>query len=128
MRSIRVYRGYLLSKMKQIDEDGGTTMLDNVMRLFGSNMFNGDGHDGRNLPLVLAGHGGGRIPAGKAIDHSADQEEQQRACNLYVSIAQHMGLDLPRFGDSFICSGTFKLWPTEGTARAVLVCCHTEIA
>jgi hypothetical protein len=91
---------HLLSKMRQIDEGGGTTMLDNVMLLFGSNMFNGDSHDGRNLPLVLAGHGGGRIPAGKAIDYSAESEEQQRACNLYVSIAQHMGLDLPHFGDS----------------------------
>lgn len=91
---------YLLSKMKQIDEGGGTTMLDNVMLLFGSNMFNGDSHDGRNLPLVLAGHAGGQLVPGRVIDMKDQPEEQQRACNLYLAIAQFMGLDLARFGDS----------------------------
>lgn len=91
---------YLLSKMKQIDEGGGTTMLDNVMLLFGSNMFNGDSHDGRNLPLVLAGHGGGQIKAGRVLDMNDKPEEQQRACNLYLSIAQMMGLKISSFGDS----------------------------
>ncbi|WP_261344959.1 DUF1552 domain-containing protein [Roseiconus nitratireducens] len=91
---------YLLSKMSQIDEGNGTTMLDNVILLFGSNMFNGDSHDGRNLPLVLAGHGGVGLPGGRAIDFSSKPEEQQRACNLYLSIAQLMGVSLPSFGDS----------------------------
>ena len=91
---------YLLSKMKQIDEGGGTTLLDNVILLFGSNMFNGDSHDGRNLPLVLAGHGGGKINGGRVLDLADKPEEEQRACNLYLSIARMMGTDLMRFGDS----------------------------
>ena len=91
---------YLLSKMKQVDEGGGTTLLDNVLLLFGSNMFNGDSHDGRNLPLVLAGHGGGAISGGRAIDYSQESEERQRACNLYLTIARQMGVSLPSFGDS----------------------------
>ena len=91
---------YLLSKMKGIDEGGGSTMLDNVILLFGSNMFNGDSHDGRNLPLVLAGHGGGKLKPGRVLDFENHSEEQQRACNLYLSIAQQMGIDLASFGDS----------------------------
>ena len=91
---------YLLSKMKGIDEGGGSTMLDNVILLFGSNMFNGDSHDGRNLPLVLAGHGGGKLKPGRVLDFGNHSEEQQRACNLYLSIAQQMGIDLASFGDS----------------------------
>lgn len=91
---------YLLGRMQAIDEGAGTTLLDNVMLLFGSNMFNGDSHDGRNLPLVLAGHGGGTIIGGRAIDFGDKPEEQQRACNLYVTLAQRMGLDLNQFGDS----------------------------
>jgi len=58
---------YLMGRMKQIDESHGTTLLDNVMMQFGSNMFNGDSHDGRDLPMVLAGHGGGSVPGGKVI-------------------------------------------------------------
>jgi len=91
---------YLLSKMQKIDEGGGTTLLDNVILLFGSNMFNGDSHDGRNLPLVLAGHGGGTIAGGRTLDFSDRPEDQQRACNLYLSIAEMMGLELRNFGDS----------------------------
>ena len=91
---------YLLGRMQATDEGAGTTLLDNVMLLFGSNMFNGDSHDGRNLPLVLAGHGGGLIAGGRALDFGEKPEEQQRACNLYLTLAQRMGLDLNQFGDS----------------------------
>lgn len=91
---------YLLKQMKEIDEGGGTTLLDNVMLLFGSNMFNSDSHDGRNLPLVLAGHGGGTIAGGRVLDFSDRPEEEQRACNLYTTLAQIMGVPLDRFGDS----------------------------
>ncbi len=91
---------YLLGRMKQIDEGAGTTLLDNVMLQFGSNMFNGDSHDGRDLPMILAGGGGGSIRSGRVLDFSNRSEEEQRACNLYLSIAQRMGLDIDRFGDS----------------------------
>lgn len=91
---------YLMDRMKQVDEGNGTTLLDNVMLQFGSNMFNGDSHDGRNLPMIVAGHGGGSIAGGRVIDTGAKSEEQQRACNLYVSLAQRMGVPIDSFGDS----------------------------
>jgi hypothetical protein len=91
---------YLMAQMKQVDEGNGTTLLDNVILQFGSNMFNGDSHDGRNLPMILAGHGGGAIAGGTVIDTSSKPEEQQRACNLYLAIAQCMGVKLKQFGDS----------------------------
>lgn len=99
---------YLMGKMKGIDEGNGSTLLDNVMMQFGSNMFNGDSHDGRNLPLVLAGHGGGTIAGGRVIDAAPLSEEKQRACNLYLAIAQRMGMQTSKFGDSIA--------PMEGLA------------
>ncbi|MEM7600430.1 MAG: DUF1552 domain-containing protein [Verrucomicrobiota bacterium] len=91
---------YLMKKMAAIDEGNGTTLLDNVMMQFGSNMFNGDSHDGRDLPMILAGHGGGALSGGRVIDYSKEPEERQRACNLYLVLAQTMGLEIDRFGDS----------------------------
>lgn len=91
---------YVMERMRAIDEGGGTTMLDNVILQFGSNMFNGDSHDGRNLPMILAGHGGGSITGGRVLDTGTKSEEQQRACNLYLAIAQRMGVKIDRFGDS----------------------------
>jgi hypothetical protein len=91
---------YLMGKMKQVDEGNGTTLLDNVMLQFGSNMFNGDSHDGRNLPMILAGHGGGTIAGGRHLDASLLPAERQRACNLYLALAQRMGVKLEKFGDS----------------------------
>lgn len=91
---------YLMAQMKQVDEGNGTTLLDNVMLQFGSNMFNGDLHDGRNLPMILAGHGGGTIAGGRCIDTEPLAAERQRACNLYLALAQRMGVKLEKFGDS----------------------------
>ena len=91
---------YLMAQMKQVDEGNGTTLLDNVMLQFGSNMFNGDSHDGRNLPMILAGHGGGTIAGGRCIDTGSLPAERQRACNLYLALAQRMGVKLEKFGDS----------------------------
>lgn len=91
---------YLLGQMKAIDEGAGTSLLDNVMLLFGSNMFNGDSHDGRKLPLILAGRGGGALRTGRVIDYSSKPEEEQRLCNLHLAVAQRMGLPLAGFGDS----------------------------
>ncbi len=91
---------YLLRRMKDVNEGGGQNLLDNAMLMFGSNMFNGDIHDGRNLPLVLAGHGGGRLRPGRVIDCSERSEEGQRLCNLHLALAQRMGVDVRAFGDS----------------------------
>jgi hypothetical protein len=91
---------YLMKRMLQVEEGGGSTLLDNAILQFGSNMFNGDSHDGRNLPMILAGHGGGSIAGGRVIDTAPLSEEKQRACNLYLAIAQRMGIKLDRFGDS----------------------------
>jgi len=79
---------YLLDRMAEVDEGNGRTLLDNVMLLFGSNMLDGDIHDGRDLPLILAGRGGGRLKSGLNIDFSDRPEPEQRLCNLHLSLAR----------------------------------------
>lgn len=91
---------YLLGRMQSIEEGQGTTLLDNSMLMFGSNMFDGDLHDGRNLPLVLAGGGGGTLRGGRVLDFGEKSEEQQRMCNLHLALARRMGVRIDKFGDS----------------------------
>jgi hypothetical protein len=91
---------YLLTKMKSIDE-GGTSLLDNSIVLFGSNLFDGDAHGADQMPLLLAGHGGGSLKTGGRILDLLDKgDENRRACSLYLSIMDRMGVQLDRFGDT----------------------------
>ena len=58
---------YLVEKMGAIDEGEGRTLLDNTMILYGSALKNGNGHTTQNLPILLAGRGGGRLNPGRRI-------------------------------------------------------------
>ncbi|MDZ4289129.1 MAG: DUF1552 domain-containing protein, partial [Prosthecobacter sp.] len=49
---------YFIDRLKSIKEGDGT-LLDHSLILFGSSIRDGNKHDPKNLPLVLAGHGGG---------------------------------------------------------------------
>ena len=89
---------YLLGKMKAIEEGQGTTLLDNSMVLFGSNMMDGNVHDGKKLPLVLAGGGGGSLKTGRVLTYSDDDD--RKVCNLYLAMLHRMGVPSKSFGDS----------------------------
>jgi hypothetical protein len=86
---------YFLDKLKSIKE-GDKTLLDNSMVLFGSSMSDGNRHDPKNLPIVLAGKGGGKIKSGRHIKCA----DQTPLCNLYVSMLENMGTPVQAFGDS----------------------------
>jgi len=88
---------YLLERMKAVDEGNGT-LLDNSMLLFGSNMMDGNIHDGRELPLVLAGGRNCGIAPGRVLTY--EQQEQRELCNLHLALAQRMGVEIDQFGDS----------------------------
>ena len=86
---------YMLERMKQIREGEGT-LLDNSMVLFGSGMSDGNSHNPRNLPLVLAGRGGGRFATGRHVVY----EKKTPLCNLYAAMLSAVGAPVGRFGDS----------------------------
>lgn len=86
---------WFLDRVKKLDE-GGTSLLDNSMILFGSSLKDGNRHDNENLPLVLAGRGKGTIRPGRRLRAS----EKTPMCNLLVSMANRMGVDAKEFGDS----------------------------
>jgi hypothetical protein len=90
---------YLLNRMKQIDE-GGQSLLDNSMLLFCSNLFDGDAHSADQMPMLLAGGGGGTLNHSRVLDYLEAGDDNRRACSLYLSLMDRMGVRLDRFGDT----------------------------
>ena len=90
---------YLINRMKAIDE-GGSSLLDNSMLLFCSNLFDGDRHQADQMPMLLAGRGGGTLQPGRILDYLDKGDDNRRACSLYLSLMDRMGVNLPRFGDT----------------------------
>lgn len=90
---------YLLDRMKSIPEGDGT-LLDHSMLLFCSNLYDGDRHQADEMPMILAGKGGGSIQTGRVLDFMQQPKEERRACNLYVSLMDKMGMEVNRFGDA----------------------------
>ena len=77
--------------------DGDQTLLDSTAVLFGSGMGNGNSHKNSDLPIVLAGGG---YPHGQFKDVSAKGAAKIPLCNLFVDIAQRMGIEKDSFNTS----------------------------
>ncbi len=83
-----------LTKLKSVNE-GGRNLLDSTAVLFGSNLGNASAHDWRNLPVILAGGG---YRHGAYVAH--DPESNTPFANLFVPLAQRMGVEIESFGTS----------------------------
>jgi len=86
---------YFLNKLKGIKE-GEKSLLENSMVLFTSDLRDGNRHSPRNLPIVLAGQGGGKLKTGQ---HLAYAKETPLA-NLYMTMLSAMNIEKDQFGDS----------------------------
>jgi len=84
----------LLATLDGVSE-GGATLLDHTMVLYGSCMGNANSHSNTNLPILLAG--GGFRHAGHLAFDPADHPP---LANLYVSMLQRLGLETDRFATS----------------------------
>ncbi len=83
---------YLLQRMKQVDEGNGS-LLDNTIVLYGSGMKDGNSHIPKDLPILLAGRGGGTLDPGRHIVEAPGTP----MANLHLTLAQKMGLELESF-------------------------------
>lgn len=86
---------YFLQKLKSIPEGNGS-LLDNCMVLYGSGLSDGNRHNNENLPVLLAGRGGGTIDPGRHVAYSTETP----LCNLFLSMLDRMGAPAPYIGDS----------------------------
>ncbi|MFO0953174.1 MAG: DUF1552 domain-containing protein [Isosphaeraceae bacterium] len=86
---------YMLGKMKTIREGDGT-LLDHVMVVYGSGIGDGNRHNHNDLPVLVAGRGGGTLKTGRHLVY----ERNTPLNNLYVSMLDRVGVKLDRLGDS----------------------------
>ena len=86
-----------LTKMAATNE-GERNLLENSMVLLTSSLMDGNAHDSRQLPVVLAGGGGGTIKGG--LYHDLSQESNRKLCRLHLALMDRMGLRLQHFGDA----------------------------
>jgi hypothetical protein len=87
---------HMLTRMQAVREADGSTLLDNAMIVYGSGNGDGNRHNHDNLPVLLAGKGGGTVTAGRHIRYPFNLP----ICNLYISLLERMGCTVPSFGDS----------------------------
>jgi hypothetical protein len=117
---------YFLTRLVETKDLGGKPLLGSTMALFGSGMSYGHSHGNANLPLVLAGGSDLGLKHGSHLDFNKEAKEFQgyavgpdgalttahyQICsrpvnteahmsNLLLLMAQRMGVETDRFGDS----------------------------
>ena len=84
---------YMLQRMKSLN-DGKGSLLDNSMIMYGSAIGDGDRHNHDDLPVLLAGRGGGTINSGRVLDAKGNM------CDLFLAMAARAGAPIDSHGDS----------------------------
>lgn len=84
-----------VGQLKGIREGEGT-LLDQCMVVYGGAISDGNRHNHNNLPVLLAGKGGGTIETGRHVRYA----DNTPMANLYLSILDRFGTPAERLGDS----------------------------
>jgi hypothetical protein len=99
VRTINTYHieqfAYFLNRLKAIPEGSGT-LLDNCMIAYGSGNSDGNRHTHDNLPVLLAGKGGGSLKTGRHLHYPKETPVN----NLWLAMLDRMGAPTERLGDS----------------------------
>ncbi len=99
VRTINTYHiqqfAYLLGKLKSIP-DGEGNLLDNCIIAYGSGNSDGNRHTHENLPILLAGKGGGSLKTGRHIRYPRETPVN----NLWLAMLDRMGAPTESLGDS----------------------------
>jgi hypothetical protein len=85
-----------LEKLDSIKDVDGHSILHNSMIVYGSGNADGNRHTHANLPVILAGGGGGSLASGRHL-----KLKGKPLNNLYLSMLDRLGVDgVARLGDS----------------------------
>jgi hypothetical protein len=85
---------YFLEKLKNTP-DGDGTLLDHSMIAYGSSISDGNRHNHDDLPILVAGRGGGTLSPGRHIRY----EKETPLNNLWLSLLDRMDAHVDALGD-----------------------------
>ena len=83
-------------KKLQSTPDGDGSLLDHAMIVYGAGMSDSDAHDPKNLPILLAGGGAGRLKGGSHVRFPKDTP----LANLHLTLLDKLGIHVDKLGDS----------------------------
>jgi hypothetical protein len=86
---------YLVGKLKSIKEGDGT-LLDNCMVVYGSAIADPNRHAHHDLPVIMAGRGGGTIKSGRYVRYPWETPLN----NLWLAMLDRFGAPAEQLGDS----------------------------
>lgn len=99
LRKINEYHArqfaYLLERLKSTPEGDGS-LLDNSMIVYGSAIADGNRHSHHDLPIILAGRGGGTLDTGRHLKYASETP----LTNLYLAMLERVGVRAEALGDS----------------------------
>jgi hypothetical protein len=84
----------LLTKLKNLPDSDGRTVLDNTLVFLSSDISDGDAHNHDDMPVLLAGGG-----AGFTMGRHVVYPEKPTFGQLFVSIANAFGANITTFGE-----------------------------
>jgi hypothetical protein len=95
--------GYLFTQLKAApDQVEGQDLLYNSAVFCSSDISDGNRHNHDDMPIILGGHGGGKLSPGKHVTYTADDKTapKQKVSNLLVTMLEAAGVAGAQLGDS----------------------------
>ena len=95
--------GYFFDKLKALpDGDAGQNVLFNSAVFVSSDISDGNRHNHDDMPIVLGGHGSGKLKPGQHVMYTpkAKTDPKQKVSNLLVTMLEAAGVAGAQFGDS----------------------------
>jgi hypothetical protein len=105
-KSVQIYRwyaeqlAYLCQNLDAIGEPDGSTVLDNTIIVWGSEVAKGNTHSWQQMPFVVMGGGAGALDTGRFV-----QVPGQNHCRLLLALAHAMDVPLQEFGGFYAGGG-----------------------
>jgi len=94
----------MLDLLRQVPESDGSTLLDHTIVLWCSQIGE-HGHDLDYLPWIVGGGSAAGFKPGRYLKYPRTNGKGAPHNNLFVSIAQAMGLQTNTFGNASVCTG-----------------------
>jgi hypothetical protein len=126
---------YFLDRLSEVQDAAGP-LLDTTMALYGSGMAYGHSHGNASLPLILAGGSQLGLKHGQHVDFNTTRDfqgydkhpgiyhkpvnDKALLSNLLLTMAQKMGVETEKFGDSLTTVSELTAGASNKTAASQL--------